>query len=327
MSDPSLNEIAVEVRDLVQKFRTTTALDTISFSIGRNEIFGVIGPDGAGKTTLLKILTTLIKPTAGKVLVLGEDIIKDKRKVRSKIGYLSQSFTLYGDLTVSENIEFFARIHSIDLSKESAWYERLLEMTALSPFMDRLGYDLSGGMKQKLSLLCALAKKPELMVLDEPTSGVDPISRRELWKIFYELWKEGITIVLSTPYLDEAERCTRVAVLVDGKLIVCDAPEALKKEIPLDLFEIYVDDTIEAHSRIKKIENISNSRIVGRKILIYARRGRFDEKSMDDLLKAAGVSFEYLGRGELSLEDMFMQWKSDQQKPGQRKEQSAQHDG
>ena len=311
MGDPPLNDLAIEISNLVKKFRSTTALDDVSFSIKRGEIFGNIGPDGSGKTTLIKILTTLIKPTSGEVRVLGEDAVKNKKKVRSKIGYLSQSFTLYGDLTVKENIEFFSKIHSIDLSKEQTWYERLLEMTNLHPFMDRLGYNLSGGMKQKLSLLCALSKKPQLMILDEPTSGVDPISRRELWKIFYELWKDGITIALSTPYLDEAERCVRVASLENGKLTACDSPEELKKGIHADIFEVYTDDTLKTNSEIKKVKELSSSRIFGEKLIVYSEAGRFDERSMADLLKTHGIHFKHLQRGELSLEDLFMQHRMD----------------
>ena len=302
-----MSDLAIELKNLVKKFHSTTALNNVSFSVKNGEIFGIIGPDGAGKTTLIRILTTLIRPTSGEVMVLGEDAIRNKKRVRSKIGYLSQSFTLYGDLTVGENIEFFSRIHSIDLQKESTWYQRLLEMTGLHPFMNRLGYNLSGGMKQKLSLLCALAKKPQLMILDEPTSGVDPISRRELWKIFYELWKDGITIVLSTPYLDEAERCARVAALVEGELSACDSPEELKKRIHVDSFQIYSENTLKTCSDLKKISEVTRSRIFGEKVIAYTEEGKFSLTALDALLRQRGIDFKHLERGELSLEDLFMQ--------------------
>lgn len=297
----------IEISNLSKTFGKTCALRDVSFSIKKGEIFGIIGPDGAGKTTLIKILSTLISPSAGKVEILGVDALKNKEQVRPKIGYLSQGFSLYGELTVEENIEFFSSIHSASLEEEKEWYEKLLTMTALQPFMNRRAQDLSGGMKQKLSLLCALAKRPEILILDEPTSGVDPISRRELWKIFYDLWKREITIIISTPYLDEAERCTRVAALIDGKLIACETPEHLKGKLPFDIFEIYADQIPDIYAKIRNMKIFLMVKVLGEKVVVYAEKGKTEEKRLQTLLRENDIAFKGIERGSASLEDFFME--------------------
>ncbi len=287
-------------------FGKSIVLQEVSFSVKKGEIFGIIGPDGSGKTTLIKILSTLIAPSSGGVNILGIDALKDKERVRPRIGYLSQGFSLYGDLTVQENIEFFSSIHAINLQEEREWYERLLSMTALQPFMNRRAQNLSGGMKQKLSLLCALAKRPEVLILDEPTSGVDPISRRELWKIFYDLWKREITIIISTPYLDEAERCNSIAALSDGKLIACETPEHLKARFPFDIFEIYAEQILENYTNIKNMKIFPMVKVLGEKIVIYVDKGKREEKWLQNLLEEHGVAFKGIMKGSTSLEDFFM---------------------
>src|SRR5205085_4893330 len=206
----------------------------------RGEMFGLIGPDGAGKTTTIRLICGLLQAEAGSARVLGLDPVKDHRRLTDSVGYLSQRFSLYGDLSVDENIAFFAEIHG--MRDYAPRRDRLLEMTELAPFRARLADRLSGGMKQKLALACTLVHEPALIVLDEPTTGVDPVSRREFWKLLSEFLSLGITIFMSTPYLDEAERCTRVAMLHQGQLLALDHPAALRSSLPGAVMEVIAEN-------------------------------------------------------------------------------------
>ena len=221
---------AVTLTEVTRRYGKTTALNRVSLSVGRGEMFGLIGSDGAGKTTAIRLMCDLLRADAGRVEVLGKDPVAAHRETTGRVGYLSQRFSLYGDLTVDENIAFLAAIHGVD--DFEARRTQLLEMTQLTPFRGRLAEQLSGGMKQKLALICTLVHQPDLLLLDEPTTGVDPVSRREFWKLLSEFLSRGITIVMSTPYLDEAERCTRVALLHDGHLLASDEPSRLRASLP-----------------------------------------------------------------------------------------------
>ncbi|MBI3046771.1 MAG: ABC transporter ATP-binding protein [Acidobacteria bacterium] len=217
---------AIQLAGVQKRYGATRALDGVSFDVRRGEMFGLIGSDGAGKTTAIRLMCGLIRADAGQVRVLGRDPVREHRHVTERVGYLSQRFSLYGDLTVDENVAFFAEVHGVrDYHRRR---NQLLEMTQLAPFRARLADRLSGGMKQKLALVCTLVHQPELLLLDEPTTGVDPVSRREFWKLLSEFLSQGITIVMSTPYLDEAERCTRVALLHEGRLLASDDPSRLR---------------------------------------------------------------------------------------------------
>jgi len=217
---------AIELRGVVKRYGATRALDEVTFDIRRGEMFGLIGSDGAGKTTAIRLMCGLLRPDAGQVRVLERDPVREHRHITARVGYLSQRFSLYGDLSVDENIAFFAEVHGVRDYRQRR--EQLLAMTQLTPFRGRLADRLSGGMKQKLALVCTLVHEPELLLLDEPTTGVDPVSRREFWKLLSEFLAQGITILMSTPYLDEAERCTRVALLHEGRLLACDDPSRLR---------------------------------------------------------------------------------------------------
>lgn len=211
---------------MTRRYGPVTAVAGVSFDVRRGEMFGLIGPDGAGKTTTLRVILGLLRPHAGRVTTCGLDPVRGHRDLSGRVGYLSQRFSLYGDLSVDENVAFFAEMHAVP-----GWRGRrdeLLEMLRLAPFRDRLADRLSGGMKQKLALACTLVHTPELLVLDEPTSGVDPVARREFWKILVRLQRQGLSILLTTPYLDEAERCQRLALLHHGRLLALDTPEALR---------------------------------------------------------------------------------------------------
>jgi ABC-2 type transport system ATP-binding protein len=218
-------ERAVEFEDVHKSFGATKAVDGLSLAVNRGEMFGVIGPDGAGKTTSLRLICGLLAPDAGRVRLFGVEPFRDRRTATSSIGYLSQRFSLYGDLSIDENIAFFAEIHGV--RDFVARRTRLLDLTGLRRFRDRLADHLSGGMKQKLALACTLVHEPRMLVLDEPTTGVDPVSRREFWKLLAEFLAEGLTIIMATPYLDEAERCGRVALVSQGRLLALDDPARL----------------------------------------------------------------------------------------------------
>src|SRR5215213_5809762 len=227
---------AIQFENVVKRYGKVDALRGVTFSVGKGEMFGLIGPDGAGKTTAIRAICGLLHIDGGSIRVLGKDPVKQHRDVTATVGYLSQRFSLYGDLSIDENIAFFAEIHGVrDFHGRR---DRLLEMTQLTKFRGRLADQLSGGMKQKLALACTLVHEPQVIVLDEPTTGVDPVSRREFWKLLAEFLSRGITIVMSTPYLDEAERCARVALLHDGRSLAVDTPANLRALITGRILEI-----------------------------------------------------------------------------------------
>lgn len=242
-------EAVIKINDLKKSYGSLLAVDGVNYHVNRGEMFGLVGPDGAGKTTTIRMLVGLLNPESGSAEVLGYDLVTQKKMIKDEIGYLSQKFSLYGDLTIDENIEFFADIHGVKNFHERR--DELLEFTRLTPFRNRLADKLSGGMKQKLALACTLIHKPKIIFLDEPTTGVDPVSRRDFWKILSNLLKEGITIFMSTPYLDEAERCNRVALMDKGKIISCDTPKNVKDSMNMQIVEIVCTPVRTAYSVIK----------------------------------------------------------------------------
>ena len=271
-------------------------------------MFGLIGPDGAGKTTTIRLICGLLRPTRGSVRVLGLDPVREHRRLTDSVGYLSQRFSLYGDLSVDENIAFFAEIHGV--VDYRARRDRLLEMTQLAPFRTRLADRLSGGMKQKLALACTLVHEPALIVLDEPTTGVDPVSRREFWKLLSEFLSQGITIVMATPYLDEAERCARVALLHEGRLLALDRPDALRATLPGALFEVIVGDHRRAPAILRAVPGVTDVQMFGERAHV-----RLDAPSRDDeaagealssALAGAGLSVASVRPIATSLEDVFI---------------------
>ena len=296
---------AITLDHVVKRFGTTEAVRELSLSVGTGEMFGLIGPDGAGKTTTIRMVCGLLRPDAGRITVLGHDPVRDHRALTGSVGYLSQRFSLYGDLSIDENIAFFAEIHGIKRYTDRR--NRLLDMTQLTPFRSRLADNLSGGMKQKLALACTLVHEPSLVLLDEPTTGVDPISRREFWKLLSEFRAEGVTIVMATPYLDEAERCSRVVLLHEGRLLADDTPDALRAAMTGALFEVIVADHRQARDAIARLPHVSSVQMFGERAHV-----RFDEDgrtSADDLrqeLHAAGLTVESVRPVATSLEDVFI---------------------
>ncbi len=228
----------IKVREVTKSFGRITAVSQVDFTVGRQEIFGVVGPDGAGKTTLLRMVCGLITPEQGYIHLFGEDI---SEKNKSRLGYMPQRFSLYPDLTVMENINFFGGLYGLKKTVIRQRAEEILTITDLLDFSDRLADNLSGGMKQKLALTCALITRPELLILDEPTYGVDPESRKEFWKILYRLNAEGVTVMASTPYMDEAELCHRVAIINEGRIVAVNSPGELKKGLNYRVLEVKAD--------------------------------------------------------------------------------------
>ena len=220
----------IKTVNLTRKFASLIAVNDLNIEIEEGEIFGLVGPDGAGKTTTMRLLTGILDPTSGEGWVYNKHIVKDAESLKDNIAYMSQRFGLYEDLTVMENIDFYADIYCVPKETRASKIDKLLGFSGLTPFKERLAGKLSGGMKQKLGLACALIHTPKVLFLDEPTNGVDPVSRRDFWRILYDLLKEMVTILYSTSYLDEAERCKRVGLIHKGKLLKCDTPDAIKKE-------------------------------------------------------------------------------------------------
>jgi ABC-2 type transport system ATP-binding protein len=249
---------------VLKRYGATTALDRVTLDVQRGEMFGLIGPDGAGKTTAIRLLCGLLRPDEGQIRVLGADPVREHRRIADGVGYLSQRFSLYGDLTIDENIAFFAEIHGV--TDYHARRDQLLEMTQLVPFRKRLADRLSGGMKQKLALACTLVHQPDLIVLDEPTTGVDPVSRREFWKLLSEFLSEGITILMSTPYLDEAERCTRVALLHEGRVLAIDAPERLRELMPGRMLELMTTFAPGLLDMVRRLPGVDDAQVFGERV-------------------------------------------------------------
>jgi ABC-2 type transport system ATP-binding protein len=230
-------EPIIETHDLTRRFETLTAVDRLNLTVEAGEVFGLVGPDGAGKTTTLRMLCGLMDPTEGSARVAGYDVARQSQAVKDHIGYMAQRFGLYADLTVQENMNFYADLFDITGTVRLNLTGQLLHMTRMEPFRDRQAGKLSGGMKQKLALMCTLLHRPQILFLDEPTNGVDPVSRRDFWAILYQLLKDGMTIFMTTAYLDEAERCNRVGLMHKGKLIRCSAPDVMKRETGTDTLE------------------------------------------------------------------------------------------
>ncbi|HEY9141771.1 MAG TPA: ABC transporter ATP-binding protein [Bryobacteraceae bacterium] len=236
----------IETTGLTRRFGELTAVDRLDLAVAQGEIFGLVGPDGAGKTTTLRLLCGLLDPTEGQARVAGFDVARQSQAVKDRIGYMAQRFGLYQDLSVQENMNFYADLFGILGEERAALSVALLRMTRMEPFRERQAGKLSGGMKQKLALMCTLLHRPQILFLDEPTNGVDPLSRRDFWAILYQLLKDGITILMTTAYLDEAERCNRVGLMYKGRLIRCDTPEGLKRQAGKETLEAVFVDGVHA---------------------------------------------------------------------------------
>ncbi len=297
---------AITARDLHKMFGTQLAIDGVTLDVRPGEIFGLVGPDGAGKTTTMRILTGVLDATSGTAEVAGYVVARQPELMKSHIGYMPQRFAMYGDLTVAENMRFFAGIYKVTGDEFRERERRLLEFSRLEPFRDRLASNLSGGMKQKLALACTLIHTPQVLFLDEPTTGVDPVSRRDFWRILYSLLKDGVTVFVSTPYMDEAERCNRVALISQGKITVCDTPDALKAKMRGDLLEVLAEPLRQAHSALKACANVLGVQIFGDRLHVWVQDATADEACVRAELSRQKVTVTAIRRIAPNLEDVFI---------------------
>jgi ABC-2 type transport system ATP-binding protein len=297
---------AIRLARVTKRYGSVVALDGASFSVHRGEMFGLIGPDGAGKTTAIRIACGLLNADGGEVSVFGRDPRREHQAVTGAIGYLSQRFSLYGDLTIDENIAFFAEIHGVRRYQEAR--NRLLSMTQLTPFRSRRADRLSGGMKQKLALACTLVHEPELLLLDEPTTGVDPVSRREFWKLLSEFLSAGLTIVMATPYLDEAERCARVALLHEGRVLSMAEPSVLQAQLAGRLVEVITDTSRPPVGLLAALDGVDDVQTFGDRAHVQLAQGTQEDgiRRITDVLARQGVPLVSARPVDASLEDVFI---------------------
>jgi ABC-2 type transport system ATP-binding protein len=299
-------DAVINFEGVTKRYAETIAVNELSLTVGRGEMFGLIGPDGAGKTTAIRLCCGLLHVDAGQIRILGKHPVNDHRRITAAIGYLSQRFSLYGDLSIDENIAFFAEIHG--LRDYRTRRDRLLEMTQLTPFRRRLADQLSGGMKQKLALACTLVHEPEIILLDEPTTGVDPVSRREFWKLLSQFLASGVTIVMATPYLDEAERCSRVAMLDRGRLLALDQPDRLRASLTGTLLEVVVADPRTAVDALRAREREANVQVFGDRLHVWSDATEADAavRLFGHVAARAGVTATSVRAIRPSLEDVFI---------------------
>jgi ABC-2 type transport system ATP-binding protein len=304
MSDMSHTHTVIDVRNVTKKYTDTPAIEGLSFDVQKGEMLAIVGPDGAGKTTTIRMLCGIIDPSEGDIEILDMDIRKEIDNIKPNIGYLSQRFSLYGDLSVDENIEFFAEIHGVRSYRQRR--TELLDYMRLTPYRDRLADRLSGGMKQKLALACTLIHTPQILFLDEPTTGVDPVSRRDFWKILSDLLKEKITIVMATPYLDEAERCSRVGLMSEGKLLVIDAPQAVKSLMRGIVIEVVCDDIRKAYRLLRESSESMEVQAFGDRLHVIVHNEKSGIEHITGLIKDHGLNLSDIRLIPPSLENVFI---------------------
>jgi len=306
VTDRTPLETAIEARGLTRTFREVTAVDNVSITIPRGEVFGLVGPDGAGKSTLIRMLATVLAPTSGDALVFGHSVVSDPHAVKPRIGYMSQAFSLYGDLSVQENLDFFAELRGVPRSDMAARSKRLLEFSGLTEFRTRQAQFLSGGMKQKLALAATLISEPDLLFLDEPTTGVDPVSRREFWRIISGLHRQGITVFVATPYMDEADRCDEIAFMTQGRIILRDTPAGMKERVPGRVIEVAVSDHREAMAVLRALPCVHSLEVSGEMLRVLVAKDAGEcECELRDALTAAGFAVGHVTPAATDLEMAF----------------------
>jgi ABC-2 type transport system ATP-binding protein len=306
----------IETENLTRRFKKVTAVDGLNLAVARGEIFGLVGPDGAGKTTTIRMLCAIMDPTSGSARVAGFDTVREPEEIKRRIGYMAQRFNLYGDLSVSENLDFFADVFQVRGQERQERKERLLHFARLTQFRRRRAAHLSGGMQKKLALACTLIHQPEVILLDEPTTGVDPVSRREFWDILTELHLQGITIFVSTPYMDEAERCSRVGLIYRGRIIVCDHPEQIKGLVGGDLLELRPAEAVgtgslgqslhRAEEAVAGLEGILEVQTYGDLLHVFVDDAARRQEALVAALGAAGLEVADLRQTRPRMEEAFI---------------------
>jgi len=298
----------IETYALTRDFKKTRAVDSLDLSIQPGELFGLVGPDGAGKTTTLRLLAGLLDITSGSAKVAGYDLARQAEAIKRKIGYMAQQFSLYGELSVLENLSFFSELYDVEVTELQERTERLLSFAGLTEFKDRRAAHLSGGMQKKLALACTLIHQPEILLLDEPTTGVDPVSRRGFWDILTDLHLGGSTIVVSTPYMDEADRCSKVGLMYEGRLVVCDEPAQIRAQIEGDLIELRSDDWQTAHTLIETLPGVLEVQTYGDSlhVLVDSSARRLPEIAV--ALEEQGVTYRGIRHAPARMEEAFISY-------------------
>jgi ABC-2 type transport system ATP-binding protein len=303
--------IAIESLQLIkrypgQKKEDRPAIDTIDLTVESGQLYGLVGPDGAGKTTLLRILSTVMKPTSGSAQLAGFDVMKQSEDVRALLGYMPQAFSLYPDLSVMENLKFFADINGVPAREQKKRIDELLEFARLTEFTTRRSENLSGGMRKKLALACALIHEPKILLLDEPTTGVDPVSRRELWHLLAKVIQQGVTVLVSTPYMDEAERCSTVSIINQGRMLITGAPIELEKQMPFQIVEVKARPRYTLRAVADQTDGVLSWRAVGDRLRLSVDNPNAVMPRIDDELKKAGAQISILREARILMEDVFI---------------------
>jgi ABC-2 type transport system ATP-binding protein len=310
-----LDNHAIQIQQMTKIYRTgkgIPAVDDLSLSIPKGQLFGLLGPDGAGKTTTIRILATVLKPTAGKVEVAGLDLAHDIETVRQRIGYMPQNFSLYPDLSVRENLRFFADIQGVPLTRQKEKIPEMLQFTRLGAFQDRKAINLSGGMKKKLALASALMHDPEILLLDEPSTGVDPVSRRELWLILAEVVQRGVTVLISTPYMDEAERCHQVGILYLGRLLANGTPAELEASLPNQILEVKAKPRKLMRQIVSETNGVLEWRPVGDRLRLVVDNPTRVKRHLATQFRRSKVEVRLLREAKMTMEDVFVHMVSKQ---------------
>jgi ABC-2 type transport system ATP-binding protein len=297
---------AIVVSALSKHFGEVRAVDQLTFDVRAGEIFGLVGPDGAGKTTTLRMLAGVLAADSGSAIVAGYDVVRDPEAAKHHLSYMSQRFGLYEDLTVDENIRFYADLFGVSSKKREPRAIELLAAAGLSSFRSRLARNLSGGMKQKLGLVCALIHTPKVILLDEPTNGVDPVSRRDFWRILYSLVAERVAILTSTSYLDEAERCHRVGLLYRGNMLFCDRPEALKRRFPGEILAVHASEPARVRDALSTAPAVRSALLVGDRVHLFVDNADRRRAELRARLELIGVSYDSIDPVAPSIEDLFV---------------------
>ncbi len=296
----------IETKDLIRDFKKTRAVDGLTLSIESGELFGLVGPDGAGKTTTLRLLAGLLNINAGEASVLGFDLKEKAESIKPHIGYMAQQFSLYGELSVVENLQFFAELFDVASEDMAERTERLLTFAGLTEFKRRRAVNLSGGMQKKLALACTLIHEPEILLLDEPTTGVDPISRREFWNILTELHLGGTTIIVSTPYMDEADRCSRVGLMYAGKLVECDSPKNIRGKLEGEIIEIQPEDWQKALKTVAGLSGVREAQTYGESIHLLVDSGKRRLPEIERVLKKEKLAYRSIRIAPARMEEAFI---------------------
>ena len=300
------DEFIIKTENLTKQFKNVVAVNNLNLTIQRGEIFGLVGPDGAGKTTTIRLLVAIMDPTGGSATVAGFDTVKQAEEIKKRIGYMAQRFNLYGDLTVLENLLFFADIFAVRGRERDERVDRLLRFARLTEFKKRRADHLSGGMQKKLALTCTLIHQPEILFLDEPTTGVDPVSRREFWDILTELHLQGVTLFVSTPYMDEAERCSRVGLMFEGRIIVCDVPERIRGMVEGELLELRPSNLRLAAQVVERLEGVLEVQTYGDLLHVFVDEATRRLPELQAALAEQGIPVRDFRQTRPRMEEAFI---------------------